>query len=89
MKNRRRQADEFEAAPFGESDLLGPEMEAEMGLDNAPKMLGEVKGMPPTLDPFWQVRNINKVSNREEAESLKGREARLARRLLVILRQQG
>ena len=65
-------------------------MDAIMGRpDNAPGELGNWKGMTPTLDPFHEVRNINKVSNREETESQGEREARLAKRLLVLLRRQG
>ena len=86
MQNRRRQAD----LPVEEPTYLGPMMDAMMGVDdNAPKELGNWKGMPPTLNPFWQAENINKVADREGFESQGEREARLAKRLLVLLRRQG
>jgi hypothetical protein len=88
MRKRRRQADlpvdEFQAAPFGESTLL--DLEAEMGKDNAPKFLGSPQFV--TLNPFHRDENIL-ISNRAESESRGDREARLARRLVVLLRRWG
>lgn len=83
MRNKRRQA---VILPIGEPTHLGQEVDAEMGLDNAPKMLGEQKGMYPTMNPFWEDESML-ISNREHPESQGEREARLARRLLILLRR--
>jgi len=85
MQNKRRQAD----VPVDEYTHLGPKLEALMGDDNAPKELGDLKHeLYPTLNPFHYDENIL-ISNREKSESQGDREARLARRLLVLLRRQG
>jgi hypothetical protein len=85
MRNKRRQA----VIPIDEPTHLGPTIEALMGDDNAPKELGDLKHeMPPTMNPFHYDENIM-ISSREKSESQGEREARLARRLLVLLRRQG
>ena len=91
MKNQRRQADLLEDLEISDSTHLGPEMEAKMGmgLTNAPINIGSWKGLPPDLDPFARDEMLNKVGNRKKSESQGEREARLARRLLVLLRQRG
>jgi hypothetical protein len=85
MRNKRRQAD----IPVEDITHLGPKIEALMGDDNAPKELGDLKHeLYPTLNPFHYDENIL-ISRREDSESQGGREDRLARRLLAILRGQG
>ena len=85
MQNKRRQAD----FPIDEPTHLGPKIDALMGDDNAPKELGDLgHELYPTMNPFWQDENIL-ISNRAQSESRGDREARLARRLVVLLRRQG
>jgi hypothetical protein len=87
MKSKQRQA----GAPVEELEttFLGPKIDALMGDDNAPKELGDLKHeLYPTLNPFHYDENIL-ISHRAKSESQGGREARLAQRLVALLRRQG
>lgn len=91
MRNKRRQAVIPDTLPItDEHNPLGPNIEARVGPGLAPENLGNlINEMTPTTNPFYRDEILNKVGNRKKSESQGEREARLARRLLVLLRRRG
>ena len=86
MRNKRRQAG---IAPLDDSEYYaGDEISAKIPVDsNQPVIFGDIKDQfTPTDNPFWQDENIL-ISSKEKSESPGDREARLARRLLILLKR--